>query len=44
MGVLEGLPLAANLAVFIVAAIIVWIAGTRLSVYADAIARRTGIG
>ncbi|WP_173812365.1 sodium:calcium antiporter [Limimaricola cinnabarinus] len=44
MGVLEELPLAANLAVFIVAAIIVWIAGTRLSAYADAIARRTGIG
>ncbi len=41
---LEGLPLAANAAVFIVSAIVVWLSGTRLSRYADAIARRTGIG
>ncbi|MEY8838640.1 sodium:calcium antiporter [Cribrihabitans sp. XS_ASV171] len=41
---LEGLPLAANAAVFVVSAIVVWLSGTRLSRYADAIARRTGIG
>ena len=44
MGIFENVPLPANIAVFVVAAIIVWIAGTRLSLYADAIARRTGIG
>ncbi|WP_375176029.1 sodium:calcium antiporter [Pseudooceanicola sp.] len=38
------LPLTANLALFIGAAVVVWIAGTRLSRLADAIARRTGIG
>ncbi len=38
------LPLWANLAIFIVSAGFVWIAGTRLSYFADAIARRTGIG
>jgi cation:H+ antiporter len=37
-----GLP--ANLAIFVVAGIVVWIAGTRMSRYADAISRATGIG
>lgn len=40
----ENLPLWINAAVFIGAAAVVWIAGTRLARYADAIARRTGIG
>ncbi|SHI29217.1 sodium:calcium antiporter [Wenxinia saemankumensis] len=43
-GLFEGLPLALNIAIFLVAAVFVWGAGTRLSAYADAIARRTGIG
>lgn len=33
-----------NIAVFCAAAVVVWIAGTRVSEYADAIARATGIG
>ena len=40
----KGYPLWANIAVFAVAAILVWIAGTKMSHYADAIAERTGIG
>ena len=38
---LSGLPLAANLAVFAFVASMVWMAGTRLSIYADIIADRT---
>ena len=38
------LPLWASAALFLGAAVVVWIAGTRLSRLADAIARRTGIG
>jgi cation:H+ antiporter len=37
-------PLAGNFAVFAGAAIVVWLAGTRIAGYADAIAERTGIG
>lgn len=37
-------PLWINIGVFAVAAAVVWIAGTRISHYADAIAERTGIG
>lgn len=40
----ESLPLAANLAAFVVAAAVVWMAGTRLAGYADAIATVTGLG
>jgi cation:H+ antiporter len=40
----SGLPLWAVILVFAGAAGLVWVAGTRLSYYADAIARRTGIG
>lgn len=38
------LPLAANVAIFIAAALVVWRAGTRLARYADAIEARTGAG
>lgn len=38
------LPLLANIAIFAVCAVCVWVAGTRLSYCADAIARTTGIG
>ena len=38
------LPLWANVAIFVAAAVMVWIAGTRIASYADAIARRTGLG
>lgn len=38
------LPLAANLAIFILAASVVWFAGTRLCVYADEISDRKRIG
>ncbi len=37
-------PLPMNLGAFIVAAAVVWIAGTRIAVYADAIADSTGLG
>ena len=40
----ESWPLAGNLAVFAGAAAVVWIAGTRIAGYADAIAETTGIG
>jgi cation:H+ antiporter len=40
----ESLPLAANLAAFAVAAAAVWMAGTKLAGYADAIANETGLG
>jgi cation:H+ antiporter len=40
----EALALPANLAAFAAAAAVVWIAGTRLAVYADALAQRTGLG
>lgn len=40
----EGLPLAANIAIFGAAAIAVWLAGTRVAEYADVLARRTGMG
>ncbi len=36
--------LAVNIAVFAVSAVVVWIAGTRIAGYADAIAAKTGIG
>jgi cation:H+ antiporter len=38
------LPLAANLAIFAVAAGFVWVAGTRIARYADAISAHTGLG
>lgn len=38
------LPLTASVALFLGAAVVVWLSGTRLSRLADAIARRTGIG
>jgi cation:H+ antiporter len=38
------LPLAINLAVFAAAAVFVWIAGTKISHYADAISAHTGLG
>jgi cation:H+ antiporter len=38
------LLLTANLAAFAAAAAVVWLAGTRIARYADAISRRTGIG
>jgi cation:H+ antiporter len=41
---LAGLPLWANVAVFAVAAALVWVAGTRLAGYADQVARISGIG
>lgn len=44
IGWLESLPLALGAGIFAAAAVVVWIAGTRLSRLADAIARRTGIG
>lgn len=37
-------PLWSNLLVFAAAALVVWLAGTRLSGYADVIAERTGLG
>lgn len=40
----HSLPVALNGLMFAVGAVIVWIAGTRLAVYADALAERTGIG
>ncbi|MDJ0512761.1 MAG: sodium:calcium antiporter [Methyloceanibacter sp.] len=44
ISVLAQLPLAVTLGVFIVAATGVWLAGTRLALYADAIAARKRIG
>lgn len=41
---LEDFPLAANVAIFVGSGAVVWLAGTRLAAYADAIADRTGIG
>ena len=41
---LTGLPLAALIGVFAAAAGLVWVAGSRLSGYAEAISERTGIG
>jgi cation:H+ antiporter len=38
------LPLWASGAIFVAAAAVVWIAGARIADYADAVARRTGIG
>jgi cation:H+ antiporter len=40
----EDLSIGVNAAIFSVAAVIVWIAGTKLARYADAIAEQTGIG
>lgn len=40
----ESIPLWANLAIFAASAGVVWFAGTKLAVLADAIAERTGIG
>lgn len=37
-------PVWLNLGVFLLVAIVIWIAGTRLTVYADVIAERTGLG
>ena len=42
--VLAQLPIPATLAVFLAAAVGVWLAGTRLAIYADAIAARKRIG
>ena len=44
MGLLEGIPLWWNFAIFAVGAVIVWRAGTHLSKTADAISDRTGLG
>lgn len=41
---LSGLPLAVNLALFGAGAVVVWLAGSRLALYADALAERTGLG
>ncbi len=41
---LGGLPLWQNLALFLVTAAVIWVAGSRLAVYADIIAERTGLG
>ena len=38
------LPLWLNVAIFCAAALAVWLAGTRIADYADAVARRTGLG
>lgn len=38
------MPLWANLALFAAAALVVWIAGTKIAGYADAIAEKTGLG
>lgn len=38
------LPIAANAALFVVAAAVVWFAGSRLARYADAFSEKTGIG
>lgn len=43
-GWFETLPIAVSGAIFLAAAVVVWLSGTRLSRLADAIARRTGIG
>ena len=40
----KGHSLRSNIVIFLVAAAVVWAAGTRLSVYADVIAERTGMG
>lgn len=40
----QGFPLSANITLFCLAAVVVWIAGTRLARYADRIATITGIG
>lgn len=40
----HSLPLAANIAIFIASAALVWVAGTRLARYADSIATATGVG
>jgi cation:H+ antiporter len=40
----DELPLAVNATVFTLAALAVWLAGTRLTRYADAVADRTGLG
>jgi len=40
----ESFPLWGNAAMFCVAAAVVWLAGTRIAQYADAIATKTGIG
>jgi cation:H+ antiporter len=42
--VFDELPLAANAGLFVVAAAVVWVAGTRLARYADHISRLTGLG
>jgi cation:H+ antiporter len=41
---LHAYPIWLNLLVFLVGAAVIWIAGTRLAVYADAIADSTGLG
>jgi cation:H+ antiporter len=40
----QALPLAANVALFALGALVIWVAGTRLARYADAVAERTGTG
>lgn len=41
---ISSLPLAANAAIFGLAALCVWLAGSRLAAYADEISSRTGLG
>ena len=40
----QSFPLMLNLAIFTAAAVIVWIAGTKIAGYADELAKRTGLG
>lgn len=44
MAIFEGLSLWLNLAIFAGAAAIVWLAGTRIAHYAEAISQKTGLG
>lgn len=39
-----GLGLWGNVAIFVVSAIVIWLAGSRLTIYADIVADRTGLG
>lgn len=41
---LSGLPLGWNVALFVASALVVWLAGTRVTRYADTIRQRTGAG
>lgn len=44
MELFKGLSLSTNLALFMIAAVAVWLAGTRIARHADTISRKTGIG